>query len=160
MMNGALCKPGNADGTLIIFEGERVVKTNMTSRAARIRADHILNSSDVPLHLHSFFRLTSRKIIGKFPLPASWQAPTLHLAGRQLLVVGEELAVPLVDLTCPVKGRSPALNTDIPAQAVPLALYCQHPRSMMIGGNGLSVVVSAVLASLCRDIGPSTECTV
>ena len=38
--------------------------------------------------------------------PASWQAPTLHLAARQLLVVGEEVAVPLVDLACPgpVKG--------------------------------------------------------
>ena len=78
-----------------------------SSRAARLRADHILardNSSEVPLYLYSFFRLTSRKIVGKFLLPASWQAPTLHLAARQLLVVGEEVAVPLVDLACPVKG--------------------------------------------------------
>ena len=62
------------------------------------------NSSEVPLYLYSFFRLTSRKIVGKFLFPASWQAPTLHLAARQLLVVGEEVAVPLVDLACPVKG--------------------------------------------------------
>ena len=71
--------------------------------------DHILardNSSEVPLYLYSFFRLTSRKISEIFfcPGPASWQAPTLHLAACQLLVVGEKVAVPLVDLACPVKG--------------------------------------------------------
>ena len=69
--------------------------------------DHILardNSSEVPLYLYSCFRLTSRMIVGKFLLPASWQAPTLRLAARQLLVVGEEVAVPLVDLACLVNG--------------------------------------------------------
>ena len=62
------------------------------------------NSSEVPLYLYSFLRLTSRNIFGKSLLPASWQAPTSHLTARQLLVVGEEVAVPLVDLACPVKG--------------------------------------------------------
>ena len=71
--------------------------------------DHILCPRQLlgsAAELILLFQVDVPEDFGKFllPGPASWQAPTLHLAARQLLVVGEEVAVPLVDLACPVKG--------------------------------------------------------